>query len=566
MAQGETEGLPIDVGPVLQACARKDMLVTVPGYADFMVKGSTDPATPPSMLRKSAKLAKMLGVSDEVNKWEWASQKKGTQLTDKLVKFADNMHQPNKLLPMDLLLMLTELIYSEPHVNGKPIKEVPLDLDDLPNQLEIRDSSSGLDPTGNPRGTNKRDHAAFAVGRFVQQTFAGPFHTPPYVYEVQSKGNEFLPKIKAQRKIFCESSCQLVTFQTCFSGLVYRKRNFFNGTAQNLSMGGNTGFQYVMKLTPDLDWNDCKKIRNNLVEAKELLAGKHALNESDKSSWEYRISPFLRVIPMMSYIYLTEWKGKETYLMPLVPAIAGYIDPLVALQGKTAIRAPLLNTSGSYWTLRVNTDGHTLMVIHYKQSAQRNKIKLEYVNPPKVENKVYKEKALKLWKKSATTHGDDFISRNVFTNYDSFVDTFWKTVTKTSVGSAHSTRFLQRHLKWVGLVPQLVYDSHRARIKMCAPRKDDATLAESIKSILLSTGDLDLADEVRDFVLALKVKPLTLIDDKRAASTASAFLNRGVLQRFWLPNSQLARDTGTMYALGERFAAHPDYLETIRKK
>jgi hypothetical protein len=561
MVQHEAEGGPIDITEVMAACSKKQMLVTVPGYPDFSVAGASPPDFPPEMLAKSDELAAILGVTEKVKGWEWASQKTGKKVTNKLKKFADEKHEPRKLGPIELLLILTELVYAEPHMHGKPVRGVPLDLDDLEDQLDIRDSSAGIDPAGNPKGSCKRDHAAFAVSRFIHQMYCGPDHDP-FVYCCQSKGNEYTPEEKDQRKIFCECTCHLVAHQICFSELLYRPRNVFAGTAQNLSLGQNTGVQYVMKLTPDLPWREEGRQKEAMDKARDILDKDDALSESDKSAWEYRVNPFLRVIPLAKLIYLTNWKDKELYLLPLIPALAGYIAPLVALHGSTAVLALLLNPSGSFYTLLINTDGHTCIAIDFKQSVQRKKIEPAYITP---DDALMPEAALRRWKKSVIVHGDDFISRNVFANYDSYADDVWKTKTKTSTGTAASTRFLQRHLRWEGDVPQLVYDVERAKIKMCAPRPDMVTLAESIKSILLSTGSYELAAQVKPFVEGLGVRPLTVAEGKDNANTSSAFLNKGVLQRFWLPNQRLARDTGTSLALGEDFGIHPDYLDSLMK-
>jgi len=554
--QGDPEGNILDVSPIVNASLRAGILASVEGYPRFHIKGTRPIKPDPLSVRVCNELAKDFDIVEEVADWEWARDKQGAQTTAKLHKFSDNVTEPCDIEALEFLLMLTELLWSQPHFNGEIIKEPVIPWEDA-DKIHLKDASVGIDLPGNPRGTNKRENGLFAMSQFRDQCLSGP-HETPYVYDTQTKGNETLKKTKDQRKIFCESGSQLFVFMMCFSGVIYRKRNLFNGAAQSLSQGGSTGLQYIMKLTPDLEWD---KIRNNpsynvLDKAREILSAEDSLSESDKTAWEYRIHPTLKAIMITSVMYMTNFEGNENYYFPLINAIASFLCPLVALSGDLVIVAPSSMPSGSLFTLYGNTDIHHLLTISFKHKKQFEAI--EKKDP-------LLEKNVQTWYQSILLQGDDFISRNIFGDeYDKYVDSRFGTITKAAFGDVSTCKFLQRSIRWRGKLPQLVYDSNRAKIKMCMPRESAADQADALKSIILSTGDPTLIPHAFKAFKKLDVSPLHISDSPDIAGyTGSALFDAGVLERYWIPGKDIVKQTGTLRALGVKYGIHPDYLQTV---
>jgi hypothetical protein len=545
----------IDVGDIIARCAIKQMVGTVDGYRPFAVTNSTPKKFEGRMLKLSNSLADALEV--DIGGWEWSDAKKGEQVTNKLKKFYEVENTPAEVDPIDLFVVCVDMLLSFPHAGGRTIKEPPLLLEEAVEHLKMRDSSAGYDPPGNPGGHNKRENALFALSCY-DKVRRGHSLGAPFVYAVQSKGNEFLPKEKDQRKIFCESTTQNVFLQMCFGGLIYQPRNIFGGSAQQLSQGGNTGIQMVMKLTPDLPWGEPGA--KNLAAAKEILEADDSIAESDKSQWEYRVDLSLKVAFCMVLVQRVDWTRDMLALLPAKLALSAFLVPLVAMNGRHVIIAPNFMPSGSLMTLFGNTEMHRSLLYFYKHKRLRE--------TPEDEKQVLD------WLESSVVQGDDFISRNVRSvsaEFDEWCDAFFGTKTKSVTGNCYTTRFLQRSIRWIDTakcpLPILGYDSERAKKKMCAPRVDEGTMAESIKSIVLSTGDTELAAKVRPFVEDLTTVSKHVVNPQATGATVDmAVLDRGVLQRVYLPTHAVKRDTIDSLRLQRSHGMHPDYHDSLRKR
>lgn len=553
--QGNMADATLDISDIIGRCAAKGTTGTVSGYKPFTVTTSTPKKFEKRMLQKSSDLANILGV--DISGWEWADQKKGEQITNKLQRFHEVDNVPVTVDPVDLFLVCVDLLLSFPRKDGKSIKEPPLLVDDALDHLKVRDSSSGYDPPGHPGGHNKRENAIYALSQYQHMRLGGRLKAP-LVYAVQSKGNEFLPKHKDQRKIFCESTVQNVGLQMTFGSLIYQPRNFFSGSAQQLSQGGNTGIQYAMKLTPDLNWGEPGS--KCLERAKEILTAENSLSESDKSQWEYRVPVPLKACVFMVACHRIDWSKDILALQPAAAVIAAYLVPLVAMQGRHVVIAPNFMPSGSLFTLFGNSEAHRTIACFYKHHRLKT--------TPEDEEKV------RIWWESSIFQGDDFISRNVpgvSAEYDVWADKTFGTKTNTVTGNCAETRFLQRKLTWMKTkgapLPKLAYDVERAKIKMCAPRQDEATMAESIKSIVLSTGDPLLALQVKPFVEQLTRESKHLVNPSSGGGTTdTAAISPGVVQRAYLPTNTVRRDTIESLRLQHANGCHPDYYESLRRR
>lgn len=557
--QGEVNSSdPLDISSVVQKAAVQGLLYRVDNYPRFRIMKAKPPKRNPDCDAITDELARKLGVSEELERWHWSSEKTGAQTINKLHKLVDSKHEEEPCDDEDWFVNLIVMLHGHPHKNGKIIREKAMTLEDAPNELVVRDSSAGYDPPGGARGSNKKENAAAAIGG-VMQAITRPL--PPLVYATQSKGNEFLPIEKDQRKIFCESTLQNVTLQMVFGQVVYRPRNLYNGSAQNLSMGGNTGLQFVQLLTPELEWGK----KGTLQEAKKILGGADSCAESDKKSWEYLVSFNSKLQVSAELLLVTEF---EKYMyQPLEASLASFLCPLVAMVGNRVIAAPNFMPSGSFLTLFGNTELHRAQVVAFRTFVIKNNYKL-----PKLDGIRYQERIsadpmdttpemLDIWFRSVLLQGDDFISRNIYGSYyDKWVDLVFGTKTKGGSGDYTQVRFLQRHVNWEGPLPRLVYDQKRAAIKICAPRNDMADLASAIKSIALSVGPHPWLPTLKEAYEKCRVDFGSMINDSYGARCGDNILNPEDMKRFWSPNHQVMRDTGTMRSLS-KYGMHPEVAE-----
>ena len=499
----------------------------------------------------SAELQEELGTTEEVENWEWAANKTGDQALSKLLRLAQNSHKPARVDAIEALLLLADLLLSEPNINGQIIQEPPLDLEGIEDKLVIRDSSAGKDPPGNPGGSNKRENAAWGVKNFMLQA-AGVKQKVPYVYEVQPKGNEILKKSKAQRKIFAQCTADMVAAQICTSGIVYRPNSLCSKSASSLSMGGNTGYQFLRLLTPDLPWDECgtqpSKHKDIIQRAWAKLNEEDALAEEDKTEWEYNLDLNLKIIFLLGMTIMVDWRGKENYLLPFSNSAASFLCPIIGITGSLAIAAPHFMPSGHLWTLKGNTGGHKLIVLSFKQAKLQQD----------------EEKAL-LWFDSVLLQGDDFISRNIFgEEYSDFADAKWGCITKKSFGRAGEVRFLQRQLQFVNGQPRLAYDLERAKIKVSVPRPELYDHAEALKAAVLSTGNDELRGILREKYMKMKVPRIYIANGDRC--TDAAFFDSGVLATFWSANEKLKKDVGTYFKLGLNYSMTPEYFDSVVRR
>lgn len=543
----------LEITHIAATAARNGVLVDCPAYLGrpFKVKRSTEYQLDPRSVDLSAELQDELGTREVVEDWEWAANKVGDQALSKLLKLAQNNHKPANVDALEALLLLADLLLSEPNINGQIIQEPPLDLMGIEDRLIIRDSSSGKDPPGNPGGSNKRENAAWAVKNFMLQA-AGVKQKVPYVYEVQPKGNEILKKSKAQRKIFAQCTADMVAAQICTSGLVYRPNSLCSKSASSLSMGGNTGYQLLRLLTPDKPWDDCGRnpgLHKNIVqEAWKALNETDALAEEDKTEWEYNLDLNLKIIFLLGMTIMVDWRGKENYLLPFSYTASSFLCPLIGITGSLAIAAPHFMPSGHLWTLKGNTGGHKLIVLSFKQA------KLDK-----------DEKKALLWFDSVLLQGDDFISRNIFgEEYSTFADAKWGCITKKKFGKAGEVRFLQRQLQMVNGQPRLAYDLERAKIKVSMPRPELYDHAEALKAAVLSTGSEELRAILREKYMKMKVPRIYIANGDRC--TDAAFFDPGVLATFWSGNEKLKKEVGTYFRLGYDYSMTPDYFESVVRR
>jgi hypothetical protein len=545
----EEELQPLQVNHIVAAASRAGILVEVEGERKpYKIKKSKPHPIDPRTERFAAEIQHDLGTEEEIEGWEWAANKAGDQVLQKLMRLAQNTHVPAEVDALEALLLLLDYLLSEPNVNGEIIQEPPLDLQGIEKHLVIRDSSAGHDLPGNPGGANKRENAAWAVRDFMQ-TAAGVPRKGPFVYEVQPKGNEILKKTKAQRKIFAQSTSDFVTTQICTHGIVYRPTSLCSKSASSLSMGGNTGYQMLRLLTPELDWDSCGKRpeeNENIVnEAWRILNEHDSLAEEDKTEWEYNLDINLKMLFLLAVTIQVKWEGKEHYLLPFKDSAASFLCPLVGVTGNLAIAAPHFMPSGHLWTLKGNTGGHKLIVLSYKQQRLKDS-----------------EADALMWFFSVILTGDDFLSRNKFgIKYSHFADKKWGCKTKAIFGNVEKVKFIQRFLKMVDKQPRFCYDLERAKVKISMPRKDLYDYAEALKAAVLSTGDEGLAEILRRHYVKMKVPRLYITRDDRC--TDAAFFDPGVLKSFWSANEKLKKDVGTYFKLGEKFSMHPDYFESV---
>lgn len=573
--QGEQPALdPLDISGVVSKAARKGLLYTVTGYPTFKVTKSKPQKANPECDAITAEMAKQLDVEEELENWEWSNQKQGAQLTNKLHKLVDVNHEMADVDDEDWFVWLITMLHGHPHKDGKIIRETGMPIEDAPEELVIRDSSSGYDPPGaNSKGSNKRENAAGALGGIMNCIDCG--FSSPFVYAVQSKGNEFMPKNKDQRKIFCECTTQYIILQIVFGGVIYRERNIFNGSAQNLSLGGNTGLQFVQKLTPDVDWSK----PGALKKAKEILSQENSLAESDKSSWEYLVSFVAKCLIVSELLLMTDFE--EYMYAPLEAALASFLCPLVAVAGDKVIAAPNFMPSGSFFTLWVNTEIHRLFINAFYSFCIKFDHELpswcdwRYAEQIELPECVTDLETLKTWIKSVVVQGDDFESRNLFDGYfDKWVDLVFGTKTKSKTGNFEQVRFLQRQIRWEGNLPMLTYDQARAAIKVCAPRTDVKDLGSAIKSIALSVGPHPWLPILREAYEKCNLDFAQEMEGNMGARCGDNILNDDDMRRFWLPDHQIMRDTGTMRALAkcgmhvntaERALRLPNKMRLIQK-
>lgn len=559
--QGEQPSLdPLDISGVVSKAAQKGLLYTVQNYPTFKVTKSKPQKANPECDAITNEMARQLGVEEELAKWEWSNQKEGEQLTNKLHKLVDIEHECSEVDDEDWWVWLITMLHGHPHKDGKIIREKGMPIEDAPEELVIRDSSAGYDPPGaNSKGSNKRENAAGALGGIMNCIQCGL--PSPFVYACQSKGNEFIPKEKDQRKIFCECTMQFIILQMVFGGVIYRARNIFNGSAQNLSLGGNTGLQFVQKLCPDVDWSK----PGALAKAKEILSQKDSLAESDKSSWEYLISFVSKCLVVSELLLMTDFE--EYMYVPLEAALASFLCPLIAVTGDKVIAAPNFMPSGSLFTLWANSEMHRLcqnafysfcIKFGYELPSWGDWRYAEYIELPE---HVTDLKTLQTWLRSVIDQGDDFESRNLFDGYfDKWVDLVFGTKTKSKTGNYSEVRFLQRHISWEGKLPTLVYDQARAAIKICAPRTDIKDLGSAIKSIALSVGPHPWLPILREAYGKCNLDFAQTMEGNMGARCGDNILNDDDMRRFWLPDHQVMRDTGTMRALS-KYGMHVEDAE-----
>lgn len=544
----------LELTHVASTAARSGILVEVPQYGKkpFKVKKSSPYKLDPRSVAQARNIQGALGTAESVKEWEWAADKKGDQTMSKLLRLAQNSHKPARVDAIEALLLLADFLLSEPNINGQIIQEQPLDLQGIERTLVIRDSSSGNDLPQNPGGSNKRENAAWAVKEFVEQA-AGKKQRAPFVLEVQPKSNEIIKVTKAQRKIFAQSTCDFVFSQICTHGLVYRSNSLCSKSASSLSMGGNTGYQMLRLLTPDMPWDDCRKRpganKNIVQDAWNKLNEENALAEEDKTEWEYNLDIVLKVLFMLGTTIQVNWKGKECYLLPFTNSVASFLCPLVGICGKLAIAAPHFMPSGHLWTLKGNTGGHKLIVLSFKHKKQ---------------HEGYEDQA-QLWYSSVLLQGDDFISRNIFgEEYSTFADAKWGCITKRSFGTAKEVKFLQRGLDMVRGQPRFSYDVERAKIKVSMPRPELYDHAEALKAAVLSTGSEELLNLLRPFYMDCKVPRVYITRDDRC--TDAAFFDPGVLNTFWSANERLGKEVGTYFRLGNDYSMTPDYFDSVLRR
>lgn len=541
--------MPLQLNHIVAAASRAGILVEVEGERrPYKIKKSKEFPIDPRTEAAAFKIQRELGTEEEVRNWEWSANKRGDQVLEKLMRLAQNTHVPAQVDAMEALILLADYLLSEPNINGEIIQEPPLDLQGIEEHLVIKDSSAGHDIPGNPGGANKRENTAWAIRNFMVTANGAP-RKVPYVYEVQPKGNEILKKTKAQRKIFAQSTSDFVTAQICTHGLVYRPTSLCSKSASSLSMGGNTGYQMLRLLTPELDWAGCSEsphAHENIVgEAWEILNQHESLAEEDKTEWEYNLDIVLKVLFLLATTIQVRWTDKEHYLLPFKDSAASFLCPLVGVTGNLAIAAPHFMPSGHLWTLKGNTGGHKFIVLSYKQLRLRDR----------------EQDALE-WFFSVILTGDDFLSRNKFgIDYSKFADGKWGCKTKPIFGNVEKVKFIQRFLKMVDKQPRFCYDVERAKVKISMPRKDIYDYAEALKAAALSTGDEDFAEILRKHYVEMKVPRLYVTRDNRC--TDASFFDKGVLRSFWSANEQLKRDSGTYYRLGENYSMHPDYFESV---
>lgn len=559
--QGEAAGLdPLDISGVIAKAAQKGLLYTVQNYPAFRVTKSKPQKKNSECDAITDWMAKQLGVEEERAEWEWSNQKTGEQTTNKLHKLVDIDHEMEEVDDEDWFVWLILMLHGHPHKDGKIIREKAMPIENAPEELVIRDSSAGYDPPGcNSKGSNKRENAAGALGGIMNCIHCGL--PSPFVYAIQSKGNEYIKKSKDQRKIFCECTTQNVILQMVFGGVIYRERNIYNGSAQNLSLGGNTGLQFVQKLTPDVDWSK----PDALDKAKEILEQDDSLAESDKSSWEYLVSFVSKCLIVAELLLMTDFE--EYMYAPLEAALASFLCPLVAVAGDKVIAAPNFMPSGSLLTLWGNSETHRLCVNAFYSFAIKFGYKLpewecfRYAELIELPETVTDLETLKTWIKSVILQGDDFKSRNLFGKYfDKWVDLVFGTKTKTKTGNHKEVKFLQRSINWEGKLPMLTYDQARAAIKICAPRTDLKDLGSAIKSIALSVGPHPWLPILREAYQKCNLDFAQEMEGHIGAKCGDNILNDDDMRRFWLPDHQVMRDTGTMRALA-KYGMHVNTAE-----
>lgn len=540
---------PLQINHIVATAARAGVLVEIAGERrPYKIKKSTPIVIDPRTEAVATAIQHELNTEEEVNEWEWAANKTGDQALEKLMRLAQNSHVAAQVDALEALLLLADYLLSEPNINGEIIQEPPLDLQGIEQHLVVRDSSAGHDIPGNPGGANKRENAAWAIKDFMEVA-AGKVRKVPFTYEVQPKGNEILKKSKAQRKIFAQSTGDFVTTQICTHGLIYRPTSMCSKSASSLSMGGNTGYQMLRLLTPELDWEGCGADpaghADIVDEAWKIVNEPDALAEEDKTEWEYNLDIVLKMLYLLATTIQVNWTGKEHYLVPFADSAASFLCPLVGVTGGLAIAAPHFMPSGHLWTLKGNTGGHKFIVLSFKQHKLRER-----------------EQDALLWFFSVLLTGDDFVSRNKFgLEYSVYTDNKWGCKTKAVFGNVEKVKFIQRLLKMVNGAPRFCYDIKRARLKISIPRKDLYDYGEAIKAAVLSTGDEELADKLRKHYIEMRIPKLHVTRDDRC--TDAAFFDKGVLQTFWSPNEKLKREFGTYFTLGQKYSMHPDYFENV---
>jgi len=530
--QGEIQDDVLDHSHLLANAANNGKLFTVPGYPTFYTPTVGKFVPDYDAVQFTDALGEELGVSTE--DWEWSNNKTGDQTFNKINRLCEPDKPFLELDPVDFMLYLLELAYKYPHKDGAIIRSVPHSLDDdLPDRLAVHDSAAGYEPHGIGAG-NRRQAAMNAISVFESVSLGG-LELPPLVYQPLTKGKEFLPKDKDQRKIFCESTFQNIAFQLCFPQ-IYNERNLFTGSAKNLSLGGNTGYQYLMKIFGVWDGTV------SVADAYNELDQAAAISTSDKKRWEYCMHPVMKMVALARLLCSTDFSMHLHYLVPLTHCIASYVNPLVAIHCNCVISAPQFGPSGSVLTLDVNSDVHLQMPIGFK---------LANIGHPDMES----------WFRSFLVQGDDAICRNKFPHYDDWCDTKYGTTTVTQTGPISQSLFLQRSLQLKGgKLPMLTYHRPRALVKMCAPRRTLGNSIAAVISLVHSTGDLDLAAAV--LPLLREFYPLPLAANADGRFFALDAIDPGTLQRFWLPNKKLNRHTAVMYKL-QKYGITPDELDRL---
>jgi hypothetical protein len=558
--QGETQAFTdLDITSVVNKAARAGMLFSIEQYPKFRTTSSKPQRRNPACDKITDKLAEKLGVTEKLTDWHWSNQKTGPQTINKLHKLVDLKHEAEPTDDEDWFVDLMSMLHGQPHKNGKIIREEQMPIEDAPEELVVRDSSAGYDPPRSARGSNKRENASAALAEILRSICGEQM--APFVFAVLSKGNEFLKLLKDQRKIFGESTTQYMILQIVFGMVIYRKRNPYNGTAQNLSMGGNTGLQMVQKLTPELDWSKPGALKH----AKEILAMADSLAESDKANWEYLVKFDSKQLVVAELLLMTNF---EKYMyQPLEAAIASFLCPLVAVAGRKVIVAPNFMPSGSFFTLYINSELHRQQVTAFRNYVIKCNYSLPAIDVVRYGVRLtapamtVDPARLDTWYRSALVQGDDFLSRNMFGSYyDIWVDKVFGTITKGKFGNHRQVRFLQRFINWESELPMLVYDQERAAIKVCAPRTDMADLASAIKSIALSVGPHPWLPILKEAYEECNVDFGEQIEGSEGARNGDNIFNMEDMRRFWSPNHDVMRDTGTMRNLA-KYGMHVETAE-----
>jgi len=524
--------------------AQAGKLRAVNGYPHMALGGASSQPPPPDVVELCEELQRELGV--DVSDWEYAGDKTGEQTMNKLEKLLIP-RKNREYSAEDFIMTLFELMLKTPHYGNEWIKHTPPTLEELLEEMVIKDSSSGYDKPGNPGGSSKNENALWAYAEHCR-TARGyePSSNAPPVYAVFSKGNEWLKKTKDQRKIVGESTQQNIALQACFGTIIRERANPFGMSMIGYKTAGNSSLQMLKKLSQKhITHEDIAKLEEIQVHA------------SDKKQWEYTMSGALKALYASHLMLRVNWtESAMEHLLPLVEALGSYLHPLIGVGKNLVVEAEHYMPSGTYPTLNGNTHKHMAIVCDY---VQQQLAKCD----------VDQAKELIEWRRTISILGDDFIARwhdEHSPALDEFSDSLYGTVTesegKLPIGKA---AFCQRIMRLENGMPVFAYNVERAKIKMCLPRRNMGIQLDAIRSLAADAcllGD-DLAT-VRRITEPYEIGMIAKLDQDSVQKykTTSVYDQNGML-RLWSPNHDVHRDVATAHDMANHVSMHPDIYDEL---